>query len=445
MRGLNSNSPSNIKEVENPQPTNERLLLLILAAVQFATIVDFMIVMPLGPQLMRVMQISPATFGLIVSSYTFAAGFAGLVASTVVDRFPRRRTFMFLYSGFLIGTMLCGLAPNHWTLVLARILTGVFGGVLGGFSMAIIGDVFPEERRGQATGSLMTGFALASVAGVPLGLVIGNTWGWHMTFLALAIAGIPTLILTPFAMPKLDGHVGMKHPKMFESLTNVFREPSHWPAFALMISLTLSGFLVFPYLSTFLVGNVGMRESELPMLYIAGGVLTMVASPIIGRLADRHGKLRVFRVIAPMSALMLFSITQLPVGYVALAVAAFGFLMVCNVGRMIPSMSMVTSAVAPSKRGAFLSVNSSIQHISGGFAAYVGGLIIVESTSGQLLRFEILGALAALSGLASIFLAGYVKSAAVPEISAEAIAIAAAAEANAEPGEMIAACVGTDV
>ncbi len=444
MSGLNSESPSNTSEVENPQPTSERLLLLILAAVQFATIVDFMIVMPLGPQLMRVMQISPATFGLIVSSYTFAAGVAGLVASTVVDRFPRRRTFMFLYSGFLIGTMLCGLAPNHWALVLARILTGIFGGVLGGFSMAIIGDVFPEERRGRATGSLMTGFALASVAGVPLGLVIGNAWGWHMTFIVLAIAGIPTLILTPFAMPRLDGHIGTKHPQMFESLANIFREPSHWPAFALMISLTLSGFLVFPYLSTFLVGNVGMKESELPMLYIAGGVLTMFASPIIGRLADRHGKLRIFRVIAPMSAMMLFAITQLPVGQVAVAVMAFGCLMVCNVGRMIPAMSMVTSAVTPSKRGAFLSVNSSIQHISGGVAAYIGGLIIAESASGQLLRFEVLGILAALSGVASIFLAGYLKTAVVPEVGAEAIAIAAAAEATAEPGEIIAACVGTD-
>ncbi|MEZ6136720.1 MAG: MFS transporter [Pirellulaceae bacterium] len=446
MSGLNRESPAVLeaKGLDQPTPANERLLLLILAAVQFATIVDFMIVMPLGPQLMRVMRISPATFGLIVSSYTFAAGVAGLVASTVVDRFPRRRTFMFLYAGFLIGTMLCGLAPNHWTLVLARILTGIFGGVLGGFSMAIIGDVFPEERRGQATGSLMTGFALASVAGVPLGLVIGNTWGWHMTFLALAIAGIPTLILTPFSMPKLDGHMSKQPPLMFESLANVFREPSHWPAFALMISLTISGFLIFPYLSTFLVGNVGMKEAELPMLYIAGGILTMVASPIIGRLADRHGKLRVFRVIAPMSASMLFTITLLPISQIALAVVAFGCLMVCNVGRMIPAMSMVTSAVVPSKRGAFLSVNSSIQHIFGGLAAYVGGLIIVESSTGQILRFEILGVLAALSGLASIYLAGFLRTATSPAIPAETMALAAAAEANAEPGEMIAACVGTD-
>ncbi len=166
---------------------NERLILVILAAVQFFTIVDFMIVMPLGPQLMRVLNIQPAAFGLIVSSYTFAAGVAGLIASATVDRYGRRIAFLVLYAGFIIGTLLCGLAPNYETLVIARVLTGAFGGILGGISMAIVGDVFPYERRGRATGALMSGFAVASIAGVPLGLVIGNSFGWHMTFIVLGV------------------------------------------------------------------------------------------------------------------------------------------------------------------------------------------------------------------------------------------------------------------
>src|SRR5262245_58667633 len=181
----------------------ERLVLLILAAVQFTTIVDFMIVMPLGPQLMRTLHIGPAQFGLIVSSYTFAAGAAGLVASGFVDRFARRTTFMVLVAGFLLGTLFCALAPNYETLVLARIATGAFGGILGGMAMAIIGDVFPEHRRGRATGSLMTGFALASVAGVPFGLYLGTNYGWHVPFVVLAIGGIPALSLVPFVLPKL--------------------------------------------------------------------------------------------------------------------------------------------------------------------------------------------------------------------------------------------------
>ena len=189
----------------------EQLILLILAAVQFTTIVDFMIVMPLGPQLMRMLEISPAQFGLVVSAYTFAPAATGLVASSIVDRFSRRTMFIICYAGFLVGTLLCGLAPNYHALVAARIATGAFGGLLGGMSMAIIGDVFPENRRGSATGSLMTGFALASIAGVPLGLYVGTNYGWHIPFIALAIGGLPTLVLAPFALPPLNAHVGNSH------------------------------------------------------------------------------------------------------------------------------------------------------------------------------------------------------------------------------------------
>jgi predicted MFS family arabinose efflux permease len=224
----------------------ESLVLLILAAVQFTTIVDFMIVMPLGPQLMRTLRINTAEFGLIVSSYTFAAGAAGLVASSIVDRFARRTTFLILYAVFLLGTFLCGIAPTYYTLLGARIATGAFGGVLGGMSMTIIGDVFPDERRGRATGSLMSGFALASVAGVPLGLFLGTDYGWHVPFLALVIAGIPVLILTPFAMPPLKDHVHKAHAHPIRSLVETFSSIHHLNAFALTTALMLGSFSVFP-------------------------------------------------------------------------------------------------------------------------------------------------------------------------------------------------------
>ncbi len=302
----------------------ERLVLAILAAVQFTTIVDFMIVMPLGPQLMRTLDIGPAQFGLIVSSYTFAAGAAGLVASSIVDRFARRTTFMVLYSGFLLGTLLCALAPTYHTLVVARIVTGAFGGILGGLSMTIVGDVFPEERRGRATGSLMTGFSLASVAGVPLGLFLGTNFGWHVPFVALVLAGIPALVLTPFALPRLDDHVHASHPHPLRSLVTTFSSGNHLNAFALIIMLMIGGFTVMPYLSAYLVANVGMSEQQLPIIYIVGGGLTLLAAPIIGRLADRFGKLTMFRIIGPFSALLLLGITHLPPVSVALAVVVFG-------------------------------------------------------------------------------------------------------------------------
>ena len=180
-------------------------MLVILAAVQFITVVDFMIVMPLGPQLMRALDIQPAEFGLIVSSYTFAAGVMGILAASIVDRFARRTTFMVLYAGFLLGTLLCALATSYHLLLFARVATGAFGGILGGMAMTIIGDVFPEGRRGRATGSLMTGFALASVAGVPLGLFLGTSYGWHVPFFTLVLVGLPVLGLIPLALPPLAG------------------------------------------------------------------------------------------------------------------------------------------------------------------------------------------------------------------------------------------------
>ncbi len=425
---------------------NERLILFVLATVQFITIVDFMIVMPLGPQLMRVLRIDPAAFGLIVSSYTFAAGAAGLIASATVDRFSRKSAFLLLYAGFILGTLLCGLAPNYGTLVFARVLTGAFGGILGGISMAIIGDVFPDSRRGRATGSLMTGFAIASVVGVPLGLVIGNNFGWNMAFIALGLLGMPIFFIAAYALPVLNAHFGEAPVHPLESLRRTFTVRNHLNAFALIIALTSSGFLIFPYVAAYYVGNVGMSEQQLPWVYIAGGILTLVASPIIGRWADKAGKLFVFRVIAPLSAGLMFAITHIDSGGIVLAIVVFGALMVCNVGRMIPAMAMVTSSVAPRNRGAFLSANSSIQHIFGGVGAYVGGLMVKQAGEGAPLEgFESVGWLSAGIGLTSLWLAGRLRNNEQEDtISAAEISLAAAAEATFDVGEPLIAYVDSD-
>lgn len=423
---------------------NERLILFILAAVQFITIVDFMIVMPLGPQLMRKLQIGTPAFGLVVSSYTFAAGIAGLIISALIDRFPRRTSFLFLYAGFLAGTLFCGVANNYHNLVFARVIAGGFGGVVGGISMAIIGDVFPENRRGRATGAMMTGFAVASVIGVPLGLFVGTNFGWQMSFLSLVAVGLPVLALAWFALPSMDHHIGTNNVPAFQSLATTFRDVNHLNAFALIIALTISGFLIFPFLSVYLVGNVGMTEQRLPLVYIVGGCLTLIASPIVGRLADRYGKLLIFRCIAPVSAAMILIISNLPAGSWLVAIGVFGTLMVCNVGRMIPAMAMVTSSVLPKSRGAFLSANSSIQHIAGGFASYLGGLIVVQNSNDSLSRFGIVGVLSAAMSLISLWVAGRLRLAEKPVISAAEISIPAAAEAAADAGEPLVAFAGAD-
>jgi MFS transporter, DHA1 family, inner membrane transport protein len=429
-----------IQEITTAPTTNrseERIVLLTLAAVQFTSIVDFMVIMPLGPQLMRSLQIGPAQFGLVVSSYTLAAGIAGLIASSLADRVGRKAAFLGLDAGFLIGTLLCGLAPSYITLVWARLATGAFGGILGGMAMAIIGDVFPEERRGRATGALMSAFALASVVGVPFGLYLGTRFGWNAPFLLLAALGCPVLAVAAVTLPPLRGHIAQdssnQHP--LRLLIDTFTQPNHVNAFALIITLMFAGFSVFPYVSPYLVTNVGMAEDKLPLTFVAGGILTLFSAPMIGRLADLYGKLRVFRFVAPASAVMTVAVTNLVPVHTSVAVAAVAGLMVSNSGRMVAAMAMITSSVPPARRGGFLSASSSVQHLAAGFGAYVGGLIIVESADGSLQNFPTVGLLSAIATIVSVWLVGRIQPAANnTEISTNQV-LAATAEALCDATE----------
>ena len=308
--------------------------------------------------------------------------------------------------------------------------------------MTIVGDVFPEHRRGRATGLLMTGFSLASVVGVPLGLYLGTNYGWHVPFWVLVVGGIPALLLTPFAMPPLDAHVHKTHGHPLRSLVETFSLPNHLNAFALIVVLMIGSFTVFPYVSAYFVANVGLTEDQLPWMYVIGGALTLLAAPIVGRLADRYGKLTIFRIISPVSALLLLTITNLPKTHVIVAASVFGALMVSNVGRMIAAMAMVTSSVEPRRRGGFLSANSSVQHIACGFGAYLGGANITLAPDGQIQHFGTVGLIAAAATLSSLWLAGRVRifdETKLPanEVSAEKICLAAAAEASADAGEAL--------
>jgi MFS transporter, DHA1 family, inner membrane transport protein len=439
--GEGESSAAKPREAASATLIRERVVVLMLASVQFISIVDFMIIMPLGPQLMRSLSIGPAQFGLVVSSYTFAAGLSGLIASSLIDRMGRKAAFLGFDAGFLLGTFLCGLAPTYATLVLARVLTGTFGGILGGLALAIIGDVFPEERRGRATGALMSGFALASIVGVPFGLYLGTRLGWHAPFLLLGVLGCPVWALAAATLPPLRDHLAKanlhRHPLrvFFETFTH----PNHLNAFALIVMLMVAAFTVFPYMSPFLVSNIGMSEDQLALVFVAGGVVTLFSAPLVGRLADRYGKLRVFRIIAPVSALLTLALTNLVPVPAAVAIAIMASLMVSNTGRMVAAMAMITGSVEPHRRGGFLSANSSVQHLAIGFGSYLGGLIIAESADGRLLHVPILGLVSAAATMLCLWLAGRilpVTAAAQTITTNEALAAAAEMYDAAEPVEV---------
>lgn len=395
---------------------SEMMLLLMLASVQFTSIVDFMVVMPLGPQLKRLLGISSSQFGLIVSSYTIAAGVAGIFASSFMDRFGRKAAFLTLYTGFLVGTFLCGLADTYPLLLAARVVTGAFGGILGGMALAIVGDVFPEHKRGRATGVLMSAFALASVVGVPVGIELGNRFDWHAPFLALAALGLPVLFAGLSVLPALRGHLHHgPHASPIARLAETFSHANHLRAFALVATMMLGGFSVIPYLSVYLVANTGVLEKQLPVIYVTGGLLTLIGAPIVGRLADRHGKLAVYRTVAVVSGALMLLVTHLPQLPLALVAAATGTLMLTNAGRMVAAMAMVTGSVEAKRRGGFMSANSAVQHISTGLAAYIGGKIIADDpVTHTILHFDQVGFLAVASTAVSLWLAGRVRSAVKP-------------------------------
>ncbi len=386
-------------------PRRERWLLLTLAGVQFTHILDFMIMMPLGPQLTRIFSIDNAAFGLLVSAYTLSAGVSGLAASLYVDRFDRKRLLLALYALFGLATLACALAPGYNTLLLARVAAGVFGGVLSTLSQTIVADVVPFERRGAAMGIVMSSFSLATVAGVPLGLWLANALGWHAPFWSLALVCALLWALAWRTLPALGQHLsGQSDKPMWHNLWSVVREPTHWRAFGLSALMMFAGFTVIPYITLYNTHNVGLTEAQIPWIYLCGGAATLVSARWVGRLSDRVGKQRMFFHVALWVSVPLMATTLLPHAplWGVLVVSTCFFLLMNS--RMIPGMALISSAVRPEKRGTFMAVNGAVQSASMGAAAFVGGLIIGRDTAGQLTHYWVAGLLGVAASVAAALL-----------------------------------------
>ncbi len=384
--------------------------MLTLAAVQFTHIVDFMILMPLGPQLMRILDIGPRSFSLLVSSYTFAAAASGFVAAFWVDRFDHKRVLLVLYGGFIVATALCGIAPNYPLLLLARIVAGTFGGVLGGLVLAIVADLVPFARRATATGIVATSFSLAAVAGVPASLWIAAHSTWRTPFLVLAGASVVVAVVASRLLPQLRGHLAHRVARRpVEQLRTIFGEPNHLRAFAFTVVLMFAGFTVIPFIAPYNVANAGLAEADLPLMYLAGGLATLVTGPIIGRIADRYGKIRVFAIIGVLSIAPILITTHLPVAPIAAVVASSVLFFVLVTGRFGPGMALVTGSAKPRLRGSFMSFNASIQQLGSGLAALTSGLIIGRTPDGTLTNFGAVGWLATGCTLLAIWLAHNIR------------------------------------
>lgn len=391
---------------------SEKLLLFILASIQFTNIVDFMIMMPLGPQLMRLFEITPRQFSLLVSAYTFSAGIFGFLAAFQIDKFDRKTALLFVYAGFLLGTFACALAPGYEWLIAARVFTGAFGGVLGALVLSVVGDTIPVERRATAMGLVTAAFSVASVFGVPFSLFIASVWSWHAPFLFLATSGLLILVGIWKWVPKMNTHVQEKTNRIspFALISSIAKEANLRLALLLMMTIMLGNFIVTPFISPYMVSNVGFTEKELTYIYLFGGLLTIFTSPWIGKLSDRFGPKRIYIIFVFINLIPLLLITNLPITPVPIVLLITTSFFIVSGGRMIPSQTMIAGAVDPSKRGAFMSFNSSVQQLSTAFASLLAGLIVTKNDAGQLQNYQYVGLIAAVLSLISILVARKVKS-----------------------------------
>ncbi len=393
----------------------QKFVIAVLAFLQFTIILDFMIISPLGAMMMPTLQISPRQFGLAVSSYAFSAGASGLLAAGFADRFDRKRLLLFFYAGFLLGTLLCGLAQTYPMLLMARIVTGLFGGVVGSVVLAIATDLFPLEARGRVMGFIQTAFAASQVLGLPAGLFFANHWDWHAPFLAIIAVAVPAGLLIAFGMKPVAAHLEMKQERSpFAHLAHTVADPCYRLAFILMMLLPTGGYILMPFGTAYMTGNIGLPMTDLPMIYLITGLCTAFVGPVIGKASDSFGKFNTFCFGSIVTVIMVAIWTHLGPSPLWAVILVNVVLFIGIFSRVIPSQALMSAIPEVTKRGAFNAISASLQQFAGGVSAAIAGAVIVEAPGGALSHFDWLGGIVISMTLASMGLMYFVHKQ-VPE------------------------------
>lgn len=385
----------------------EWMILLILAGLNFTHILDFMIMMPLGNYLMPYFNISAQKFSILVAAYTISAGISGFAAAFFVDQFDRKKILLLGYIGFLLGTIACGFAPNYELLLASRTLAGIFGGLIGAQVLSIVSDMFGYERRGMAMGAIMSSFAVASVIGVPLALYLANMISWHAPFILVGVVGAVVVPLIIYFLPPITGHIRKDRPApgFWETLSGVLSHSQQRTALIFSALIMLGHFLIIPFVNPYMEFNVGYSKSQTPMIYLVGGLASFISANILGRLADRYGKMSIFTICIILSLVTVYCITNLPVVPFSLSLAVFAIWFTLSTGRMVTANAMISNVVQSEHRGSFMSFNSSVQQMGTGIASIVAGLVIIKGSDNKIHHYDWLGYMSIIVLLVALLLA----------------------------------------
>lgn len=386
--------------------SSEVLVIILLALTQFTVVLDFMVMSPLGDMLMKSMDLTTTQFGFSVSAYAFSAGISGLLTAGFADRFDRKKLLLFFYVGFILGTLFCGLTTSYYMLLAARIFTGLFGGVIGSISMAIVTDLFPIERRGRVMGFMQMGFGASQVLGIPISLYIANVWGWQSPFLMIVVLGTITLLVIVFKLQPINKHLALQTDRSaFSHLWHTVSKKNYRIGFLATAFLSLGGFMMMPWGSAFAINNLQVTEHQLPLLFMFSGVCSLIIMPIAGKLSDRYDKFKLFTIASVWLSIVVIIYTNMgPTAFSLVLIMNIGF-MIGIMSRMVPAIALSSALPAKEDRGAFMGINASLQQIAGGAAAAVGGMIVVQQDKfSPLEHYDTLGYVIVVLSAISIFL-----------------------------------------
>lgn len=370
----------------------QKFVIAILAFLQFTIILDFMILSPLGAILMPALKINPGQFGTVVSAYAVSAALSGLLTAGFADKFDRKKLLLFFYCGFILGTLLCGLASTYEFLLGARIVTGLFGGVIGSIVFAILTDLFPIHHRGRVMGILQTSFAASQVLGLPVGLYLSNVWGWHMPFIMIVVISVLAGFFIFKYLKPIDEHLKLQvDKKAYEHLLHTLNVPRYLLSFGTTALVSLGGYMIMPFSSAFTVNNLGIHQDQLPMIYLITGAASILIGPLVGRASDRFGKFNTFIFGSFLSMVMVLIYTHLGVTSLPMVILVNTIMFIGIFSRMIPSQALMSVIPSAASRGAFMSVGASLQQLAGGVGSVVAGMIVVQESSGMIRHFEVVG------------------------------------------------------